>query len=458
MKTQKTKSPDPTTQYLIDWDHSCLWHPFTPMKLWEKETPLIIQRGKGSRLQDIEDRWYIDGVSSLWVTVHGHGHPVLNAALKAQIKEISHSTLLGLSHPTAITLAKALIECAPKGLKRVFYSDSGSTAVEIALKMAFQYWANRGQTQKKSFLCLENAYHGDTVGAVSVGGISLFHQIYRPLLLKTFQAPSPYCYRCSLKTEPTHCRLACLDRLGRMMERHQESLAAFILEPLVQGAAGMIPFPADYLKKVRELCTKHHILLIADEVAVGFGRTGTMFACEQEGVTPDLLCLGKGLTGGYLPLAATLTTEKIYQAFLGKVEEAKTFFHGHTYTGNPLACAVAIANLELMREKNFFPNLQKKIQWLQQALIPFQDLPRVGEVRQKGFMVGIELVKDKKTREPFPVKARMGHQVIMEARNQGIIIRPLGDVIVLMPPLTISSKGLKQLVQGTYRAINTVCN
>jgi len=453
----KTNPSIPDSQLLVDWDHTYLWHPFTPMQYWEKEKPLIIQQGKDYRLQDIEGRWYIDGVSSLWVNVHGHGHPKLNWALKAQIKQIAHSTLLGLSHPTAITLAKDLIRIAPEGLKRVFYSDSGATAVEIALKMAFQYWANLGRPQKKSFICLENAYHGDTVGAVSVGGIPLFHQVYRPLLFKTFQAPSPFCYRCSLKMEPSYCQMACLDRLRRLMERHKETMAALILEPLVQGAAGMICHPVGYLKKVREICTRNNILMIADEVAVGFGRTGTMFACEQEKVSPDLLCLGKGLTGGYLPLAATLTTEKIYRAFLGKVEEAKTFFHGHTYTGNPLACAVAIANLELMLKKDFFLKVQKKIAWLNQSLIPFQNLPYVGEVRQKGLMVGIELVKDKKTKEPFPLKERMGHQVIMEARNRGIIVRPLGDVIVLMPPLTISLKGLKHLVQGTYQAIQTVC-
>jgi adenosylmethionine-8-amino-7-oxononanoate aminotransferase len=457
MITTNIKQAEMKDQDLADWDHTYLWHPFTPMQYWEKEKPLIIERGKDYRLQDIEGRWYIDGVSSLWVTVHGHGHPSLNAALKAQIKKISHSTLLGLSHPNAVTLAKNLIRIAPKGLKRVFYSDSGSTAVEIALKMAFQYWANQGRPEKKSFLRLENAYHGDTVGAVSVGGIPLFHQVYGPLLFKTFQAPSPYCYRCSLKKHPATCQSACLDRLEQIMEKHQGSLAAFILEPLVQGAAGMLTFPAGYLKKARRLCTKYKILLIADEVAVGFGRTGTMFACEQEGVTPDLLCLGKGLTGGYLPLAATLTTEKIYRAFLGKVEEAKTFYHGHTYTGNPLACAVACANLDLMGADDFFPKLQEKILWLQKALVPFQDLSQVGEVRQKGFMMGIELVKDKKTKEPFPVGLRMGHRVILEARKLGIIIRPLGDVIVLMPPLTISLKGLKHLVQGTFQAIQTVC-
>lgn len=452
----KTDSPIPDQDLLQTWDHTYLWHPFTPMKLWSEEKPLIIQRGKDFRLQDVEGRWYIDGVSSLWVTVHGHSQPALNSALKRQIKEIAHSTLLGLSHPPAITLAKELIKIVPQGLQRVFYSDSGSTAVEIALKMAFQYWANQGQSQKKSFVCLENAYHGDTIGAVSVGGIPLFHQVYGPLLFKTYQAPSPYCYRCSLKKDPAHCQRACLERLGRILEKHHDSLAAVILEPLVQGAAGMIGYPAGYLKQVREWCSRYHVLLIADEVAVGFGRTGTLFACEQEEVTPDLLCLGKGITGGYLPLAATVTTEKIYKAFLGKVEEGKTFFHGHTYTGNPLACAAALANLGLMENPGFFPGLQKKIAWLEKELIPFSGLPKVGEVRQKGFMVGIELVKNQKTREPFPVKARTGHQVIMEARNLGIIIRPLGDVIVLMPPLSISIKGLKQLLEGTWRAIQTV--
>lgn len=452
----KTEFPIPDQDLLQTWDHTYLWHPFTPMKLWSREKPLIIQRGKDYRLQDTEGRWYIDGVSSLWVTVHGHSHPSLNGALIGQIKEIAHSTLLGLSHPPAITLAKELIGIVPQGLQRVFYSDSGSTAVEIALKMAFQYWANQGQSQKKSFVCLENAYHGDTIGAVSVGGIPLFHQVYGPLLFKTFQAPSPYCYRCSLKKDPANCRTACLDRLGKILEKHHASLAAVILEPQVQGAAGMICYPDGYLKQVREWCTRYNVLLIADEVAVGFGRTGTLFACEQEAVTPDLLCLGKGITGGYLPLAATVTTEKVYQAFLGKVEEGKTFFHGHTYTGNPLACAVALANLKLMAHPDFFPRLQKKIALLQKELIPFTALPQVGEVRQKGFMVGIELVKNKKTRAPFPVKDRTGHQVIMEARHQGIIIRPLGDVIVLMPPLTISAKGLKQLLAGTFQAIQTV--
>ena len=441
---------------LSRWDHHYLWHPFTAQQVWEREEPLIIERGRGCYLYDTQGNRYIDGVSSLWVTVHGHGHPKLNRAIKAQLSRVAHSTLLGLSHPPAITLARELIQAAPKGLQRVFYSDSGSTAVEVALKMAYQFWANQGQRDKKTFLCLENAYHGDTLGAVSVGGIPLFHRVYQPLLFKTVQAPSPYCYRCPLRKKPDTCRNQCLDRLERVMARRHRSIAAFILEPLVQGAAGMITFPSGYLKRARELCDRYKILMIADEVAVGFGRTGTLFACDQERVTPDLLCLGKGISGGYLPLAATLTTEAVYQAFLGPVEALKTFYHGHTYTGNPLACAVAIENLRLMQERDFFPKLREKISYLKNLLEPFDGLEHVGEVRQRGFMVGIELVQDRESKFAYPLEARMGHRVILEARNQGIILRPLGDVIVLMPPLGISLKDLKTLVQGTFRAIAKV--
>ncbi|MCU0580743.1 MAG: aminotransferase class III-fold pyridoxal phosphate-dependent enzyme, partial [Desulfobacterota bacterium] len=307
-----------------------------------------------------------------------------------------------------------------------------------------------------SFLRLENAYHGDTIGAVSVGGIPLFHQVYGPLLFKSYETPSPYCYRCPLGKKPERCRLACLDRLEQLLARRGEKTAAFILEPLVQGAAGMITYPSGYLQRARALCDRYQVLLIADEVAVGFGRTGTLFACEQEGVTPDLLCVGKGLTGGYLPLAATLTTAEIYQAFLGRVEEMKTFYHGHTYTGNPLACAVAVENRRLLAQKDFFSKLGEKIALLDQLLKPFRELPHVGEVRLRGFMVGIELVRDKTNKAPYPPDLRLGHRVILEARKYGIVIRPLGDTIVLMPPLTIPKKALRDLVAGTFRAVRTV--
>lgn len=441
---------------VTEWDHRYLWHPFTPQQYWEEEKPLIIERGRGCYLYDTEGNRYIDGVSSLWVTVHGHTHPDLNRAIRRQLNRVAHSTLLGLSHEPALVLARDLIRNAPPGLRRVFYSDSGSTAVEIALKMAFQYWANRGQTRKQSFIRMENAYHGDTIGAVSVGGIPLFHQVYGPLLFKSYEAPSPYCYRCPLGKNPDRCRLACLDRLEQLLARRGETTAAFILEPLVQGAAGLITFPPGYLKRARAWCDRYQVLLIADEVAVGFGRTGTLFACAQEGVTPDLLCVGKGLTGGYLPLAATLTTAEVYEAFLGRVEERKTFYHGHTYTGNPLACAAAVENLRLMAHKDFFPRLGEKIVLLEQLLRPFRELAHVGEVRQKGFMAGIELVRDRKSKAMYPPDLRLGHRVILEARRYGIIIRPLGDVIVLMPPLTITKKALRDLVAGTFRAIQVV--
>lgn len=441
---------------LARWDHRYLWHPFTPQQYWEEEEPLIIERGRGCYLFDSAGNRYIDGVSSLWVTVHGHAHPALNRAIRGQLNRVAHSTLLGLSHEPAIALARGLIRVAPPGLGRVFYSDSGSTAVEIALKMAFQYWANRGESRKQSFIRLENAYHGDTIGAVSVGGIPLFHQVYGPLLFRSYEAPSPYCYRCPLGKKPDRCRLACLDRLEKLLARRSETTAAFILEPLVQGAAGMITFPPGYLRRARALCDHYRVLLIADEVAVGFGRTGTLFACEQEEVTPDLLCVGKGLTGGYLPLAATLTTEEIYEAFLGRVEETKTFYHGHTYTGNPLACAAAVENLRLLERPHFFSTLREKIQLMEQLLKPFRELAHVGEVRQKGFMVGLELVRDRESKTMFPPGLRLGHRVILEARKYGIVIRPLGDVIVLMPPLTIPRKALKELVTGTYHAVRSI--
>ena len=337
------------TARLAAWDHAYLWHPFTQMQQWEQDVPLIIEKGKGAYLFDTEGRKYLDGTSSIWVNLHGHRHPRLDRALAAQLRNIAHSTLLGLSNPPAIRLARELIRLAPKGLRRVFYSDNGSTAVEVALKMAVQYWQQRLPTvgPKDSFLHLKLAYHGDTVGAVSVGNIELFHARFKALLFPTLQVDPPYCYRCPLSLTYPSCRMACIDPLETILKTRHRELAGVILEPLVQAAAGMVTAPPGYLKRVRALCTTYNVLLIADEVATGFGRTGKMFACQHEGVTPDLMAISKGLTGGYMPLAATLTTEEIYRAFLGRYEDWKTFFHGHSYTGNPLGCAVALANLEV---------------------------------------------------------------------------------------------------------------
>ncbi len=396
----------------------------------------MIERAEGSYLIDEEGRRYLDGVSSLWCNVHGHRHAGIDAAVGEQLEKVAHSTMLGLSHPGAADLAARLVDLAPDGLSRVFYSESGSTAVEIALKMAFQYQQQRGgqHTRRTSFVHLRDSYHGDTIGSVSVGGIDLFHSAYRPLLFPTHAA------------EPGDAA-----DLERILNLHEEEIAAVIVEPLVQGAAGMLTHPPGYLRAVRELCDRYGVLLICDEVATGFGRTGTMFACEQEDVSPDLLCLAKGLTGGYLPLAATLATERIYEGFLGAYEEWRTFFHGHTYTGNPLACAAALASLDAFESERTIERLQPKIALLQELLEEVGAMPEVAEIRACGFMVGIDLG------EHDPA-LRLGHRVTVEARNRGAIIRPLGDVVILMPPLSISDEELRSLVEITTDSIHAACS
>ena len=448
----------PSRKQLIDWDRRYLWHPFTQMQEWKQEEPLIIERGKGSYLIDTEGNKYFDGTSSIWVNLHGHRHPVLDRALKTQLDKIAHSTFLGLSNPPAIELARELIRIAPKGLSRVFYSDNGSTAVEIALKMAVQYWQQRRPEAgpKHSFLHLKLAYHGDTIGAVSVGNIDLFHSRFKPLLFPTMEAEPPYCYRCPLNLIYPSCRMACIDPIEQILKNHHRELAGFIIEPLMQAAAGMIMQPAGYLQRIRELCTKYDVLLIADEVATGFGRTGRMFACEHEGVTPDLMAISKGLTGGYMPLAVTLTTDEIYRAFLGTYDEFKTFFHGHSFTGNPLGCSVALANLQVFRQEKTLSRLSPKIKLLTRWLSLMAEMPNVGDIRQCGFMVGIELVTDKRTKEPFPLSAKVGHRVASIARTKGLILRPIGNVLVLMPPLSTSAEELKKMLEILKESVETL--
>jgi len=436
---------------LAQWDREHLWHPFTQMQGFREEELLIITRGEGAYLYDFFGRRYLDGVSSLWTNVHGHRRPELDRAVRQQLEQVAHSTLLGIAHPPAIVLAHRLADIAPPGLNKVFYSDSGSTAVEVALKMAFQYWQLRGFPKKMRFLKLSGAYHGDTLGAVSVGGIAIFHDIFQPLLFETLEAPAPYCYRCA---EEKDCQEQCLKRLEELVAAHHQELAALILEPVMQGAGGMIPQPPGYLARVREVTRRYGVLLIADEVATGFGRTGRMFACEQEGVSPDLMCLAKGITGGYLPLAATLATAEIYRAFLGEFDEFKAFFHGHTYTGNPLAAAAGVASLEVFEKEEVIKSLPPKIEKLSSLLADLKDDPHVGDIRQRGLMAGIELVRDRETREPFPPGRRTGHRVILEARKRGVILRPLGDVLVLMPPLCIADEELEVLGRVTRESIS----
>ena len=442
------------------WDKKYLWHPFTQMQQYQNEEIPVIERGEGSFLYDTKGRKYLDGVSSLWVTVHGHCRKEINDAIRNQLDKIAHSTLLGLANVPSTLLAKKLVEITPPGLSKVFYSDAGATSVEIALKISFQYWhqAREGKDrQKQKFIYLEDSYHGDTIGSVSVGGMELFHGLYKPLLFEGYKIPSPNCYRCPMGKEKESCNMKCLQPLEEILSSKGREIAALIIEPLVQGAAGMIVSPPGYLKRVRELCTKHAVLMIADEVAVGFGRTGQMFACEEEEVSPDLMCLAKGITGGYLPLAVTLTTDKIFEAFLGSYAEKKTFYHGHTYTGNPLACAAALANLELFEKDQLIAGLQPKIKLLAEGLAKFTDLPWVGDIRQKGMMVGIELVQNKDIKELFPFALNVGHRVTLEARKRGLIIRPLGNVIVLMPILSMSKRELRELLDITYVSIKEAC-
>lgn len=452
------------------WDKAYLWHPFTQMQEYVKEEPLIIEEGHGAILKDIYGKEYIDGVSSLWCNIHGHRKKEIDDAIKAQLDKVAHTTLLGPSNVPAIELAKKLVDISPKGLNKVFYSDNGSTAVEVAIKMAFQYWQqksthplpplNRGEVggikTKTKFVALQNAYHGDTIGTVSVGGIPIFHKVFQPLLFNTIFAPSPYCYRCPLKKAPSTCSMDCLYALGEILSKNAPEIAAMILEPLVQGAGGMIVHPKGYLTGVRNLCTKYNVLLIADEVLVGFGRTGRMFACLHENVTPDIMALSKGINGGYMPLAATLTTDEVYNAFLGEYKELKTFFHGHTYTGNPLACAAAIASIEIFEKEKVLENLQPKIQFLEQRLREFTALMHVGDVRQCGLIAGIELVKDKSTGEPFAWEERVGIKVSLEALRRGLFIRPLGNVIVIMPPLCIGLDLLNRMLDIIFESIKIV--
>jgi adenosylmethionine-8-amino-7-oxononanoate aminotransferase len=416
---------------VAELDRRHLWHPFTQQRGWEREDPVVIERGEGTDLIAEDGSRYIDGTSSLWCNVHGHRHPAIDDAIRAQLDRVAHSTMLGLTHAPAAELAARLSQVAPAGLTRVFYSDAGSTATEIALKMAFQYWRQQGgqHARRTSFIGLAEGYHGDTIGAVSVGGIDLFHGAYEPLLFA----------RRSIPAGDAHA-------LAEALDDHGEETAAVIVEPLVQGAGGILVQPPGYLRRVRELCDEHGVLLICDEVATGFGRTGTMFACEQERVAPDFLCLGKGLTNGYMPLAATLTTERIYEGFLGEHEEFRTFFHGHTFTGNPLACAAAIANLEVFEQEDTLAELQPKIRLLNELLTGVAAMDEVKEVRGCGMMVGIDLG------EHHP-KLRLGHRVTLEARERGAIVRPLGDTIVLVPPLAISNHDLSRLVSITAASI-----
>ena len=451
------------TDQLREWDNNHVWHPFTAMQAYRDEHAPIISSAEGFHLIDTQGNRLLDGYSSLWCNVHGHRVPEIDTAIREQLDKVAHATLLGSGSSPSIELAKKLVDCTPDGLNKVFYSDSGSTAVEVALKIAFQYHHQKensspGAVKRDLFVGVGGAYHGDTIGSVSVGGIDLFHRIFGGLLFESLRVPSPVTFRVPNGHTTESYLQFCDSELERVLTEHADRIAAFVIEPLVQGAGGILVHPAGYLKRVRELTTAHGIPLIADEVAVGFGRTGTMFASEQEAVQPDILCLAKGITGGYLPLAATLTTDEIFNAFLGDPADGRTFFHGHTYTGNPLGCAAALASLELFETHHVLQNVSDNTTLLTQRLANLANHPHVGEVRQQGIMVGIELVADRDGNQPFDPARRIGHQVTLAARKRGLQFRPLGDVIVLMPAPAMPDELIDQLCDITFESIDDVVN
>jgi adenosylmethionine-8-amino-7-oxononanoate aminotransferase len=442
---------------LVDWDRRHLWHPFTQMADWMREPPLIVAEAEGCTLVDTEGRRYLDGVSSLWCNVHGHRHPALDAALRAQLDRVAHTTLLGLGSVPSIELARALVDIAPPGLTRVFYSDAGATAVEVALRIALQYQQLRGAARRTRFASLVEAYHGDTLGAVGVGYSDAFHRFVSAAVVPAVRLTPPHVFRWQRGMDAAAALAAAIADAEQALAEHGPTLAAVVVEPLVQGAAGMWVHPPEYLRAVAALARRHDTLLIADEVATGFGRTGRMFACERAGVAPDLMCVAKGISGGYLPLAATLATEAVFGAFLAPYEDFRAFFHGHTYTGNALACAVALASLGVFRDERTLERLQPKIARLAARLAAdVVPLAHVGDVRQQGTMVGIELVADRATRTAYPPAARVGQQVVRAARARGVVLRPLGNVIVLMPPLAIAPEELERLVDVARDAIREV--
>ena len=436
-------------------DKEYVWHPFTQMQEWVDQPQMIIEAAEGIKLIDSDGNKYYDGVSSLWVNLHGHRHPTIDKAIIDQLGKVAHTTMLGLINIPASQLAEELMAVVPKGLTKLFYSDDGSTAVEVAIKMAYQYWQLKGETKKKKFVTLANAYHGDTLGTVSVGGIDLFHRIFDSLLFKSIQAPCPCCYHCQLSDHPTECGMVCIDAVEKILIEGHGEIAGMIVEPLVQAASGMLTQPKGYLKKLRQLTEKYNVLFLVDEVATGFGRTGKMFACDQEDVSPDFMMVAKGITGGYLPLAATFMTAEIYNTFLGDSQQ-RTFFHGHSYTGNPLCCAAGLASLQIFRDEKVIAGLEAKIAAARSKLATFKELRHVGEVRQQGLMVGIELAENKAKKVPFSWDRAMGAKVCKKAREYGLIIRPIGSVVVFMPPLISTVVEIELMVDIIYKSIQQV--
>jgi len=443
-----------TNAELMRRDLAVLWHPCTQMKDHERLPVIPIRRGEGVWLEDFDGNRYLDAISSWWVNLFGHANPRINAALREQLDALEHVLLAGCSHEPAIELAEQLVEITPPGLTRCFYADNGSSAIEVALKMSYHYWRNRGRPQKTRFITLTNSYHGETLGALAVGDVELYKKTYAALLMDVISVPSPDCYQ----REPGESCAEYSERLFEPMEqalaRHGNEVCAVIVEPLVQCAGYMRMYDAIYLSLLREACDRHGVHLIADEIAVGFGRTGTMFACERAAISPDFLCLSKGLTGGYLPLSVTLTTDEIYQAFYDDYQSLRGFLHSHSYTGNPLGCRAALATLDIFVQDKVLENNRTLATALAAATQRFVDHPHVAEVRQTGMIAAVEMVKDKAIREPFPWQERRGLRVYQHGLKRGVLLRPLGNVIYFMPPYVITPEQIEFMSEVAWEGVN----
>jgi len=440
----------------IKKDLKYIWHPYTQAKDCKKFPPILIERAKGIKLYDDKGNCYYDTISSWWCNIHGHNHPKINKAIKDQLKSFEHVLFAGFTHKPAIKLAEQLVEITPSNLTKVFFSDNGSTAVEVALKMSFQYWQNIGENKKTKFLSLDYAYHGDTIGAMSVSGVDLFNKAFSPLFFKSFKAPSPYCYRCPVGKNKSSCKAECANALEDILKEKSGEIAALILEPMVMASGGMIIYPSSYLRKVAQLTKKYNIHLILDEVASGFGRTGKMFACEHAKVKPDFICLSKGITSGYLPFAATLTTNKVYNAFYADYQKKKTFYHGHTYTANPISAAAALASLEIYKQEDTLNKVNELMPLFHKRLEAFRDLPLVGDLRYIGMIGALELVKNKKTKEPFGLDKRIGLEIYEKGLKQGLILRPLGSIVYFFLPLSIKKYQLSSILKKTFKIIESL--
>ncbi|WFD12321.1 adenosylmethionine--8-amino-7-oxononanoate transaminase [Tepidibacter hydrothermalis] len=435
-------------------DLKYIWHPCSQMKDYETFDPIVIKRGEGVFLEDMNGKRYLDAVSSWWVNLFGHSNKRINEALYKQANKLEHVMLANFSHEPAIELAEKIVNVTPDGLNKIFFGDNGSSAVEIALKLSFQYHQQIGKNKKTKFVKISDAYHGETLGALSVCDVELYNKVFNPLLLDVIKAQGPDCYRCPYGLCRENCRAECFEKMEKTIEKQHEEISAIIIEPMVQGAAGMKIYSPEYLKKLRKLCDEYEINLIADEVAVGFGRTGKMFACENAGISPDIMCLSKGLTAGYMPLALTLMTDKIYNAFYDDYSKLKAFLHSHSYSGNALGCSIAVETLNIFKDENVVENNIIKSNLLREKVGNILDeLPHVGEYRQLGMIGAIELVKNKETKEGFDWKSRVGYNIYKIALKKGVLLRPLGNVIYFMPPYVIDNKEMDLMVNTARDSI-----